>query len=82
MFIGVAFILWEDYPFTLPVILFIFILIDEKVKEGYFFKPSDVGHRLTHETLSILAFIFGVVAYVIREYLKDRAERKRGGYDD
>ena len=37
-----------------PVWTIIFIFIDEKIKEGYFFDPHDVKKPFTHENLTVI----------------------------
>ncbi len=62
--------------FTEKLLLFMFltgimILVDEWVKEGYFFDPRDIG-RLTHETLLI---IFVPILLPLGLYLKRKISK-------
>ncbi|MBO8181025.1 MAG: hypothetical protein H0Z19_11260 [Archaeoglobus sp.] len=48
--------------------LIIFIIIDEKIKEGYFFDPRDVKKPLTHENLAaIVSTILAIAALLKRK---------------
>ena len=62
VFLTYGFTVWDGLTFfesmLLKLLAFllvtaIWLLIDEKIKEGYFFDPNDLG-RLTHETLTVL----------------------------
>jgi len=61
-----------------PVVIIAFILLDERVKEGYFFKPSDVTDKPTHEVLTIATAVIGVVLWVVSILRK----KDGGGLDD
>ena len=43
------------------------LLIDEYVKEGYFFKPSDVVYPGTHENLITLLFILLLINWKVKK---------------
>ncbi len=62
VFLTYGFTVWDGLTFfesmllkllTFLLVTAIWLLIDEKIKEGYFFDPNDLG-RLTHETLMVL----------------------------
>jgi hypothetical protein len=59
--------LLKNYGLIWALIWLLFaILVDEVIKEGYLFKPADLG-RLTHETIAaVIAFIISII-WVIRK---------------
>lgn len=57
--------------FAFLLVTAIWLLIDEKIKEGYFFNPNDLG-RLTHETLTVLVL---PILLPIAIYMKKRRNR-------
>ncbi len=82
--IGGALIIWtvENFELAFPLALAIFLLVDEKLKEGYWIKRSDFKKPFTHEWL--LAVLVGIttLAEVVKALLRrrkyDRDERDRG----
>ena len=44
-----------------------FLLVDEKIKEGYFFRPSDIMTIGSHESLITLFFLIGSISYIIHK---------------
>lgn len=64
------------YPPLIPLAVVVFVLIDEWLKEGYFFKKSDVNKAGTHENIVVLTTVISVMI----EYLRYRRKgRDRGG---
>ncbi len=62
VFLTYGFTLWDGLTLFQSILLrllafliitAVWLLVDEKIKEGYFFDPSDLG-RLTHETLTVI----------------------------
>ncbi|MBO8180865.1 MAG: hypothetical protein H0Z19_10405 [Archaeoglobus sp.] len=50
--------------------LIIFIIIDEKIKEGYFFDPHDVKKPFTHENLAVIASTILAIAALLKRKRK------------
>ena len=62
--------------FSLPGILIVsaLILLDEAIRQGYFFRPSDIFvPRITHEKFLAALFVIGAFS----QYRKARASRKK-----
>ncbi|MBO8180259.1 MAG: hypothetical protein H0Z19_07245 [Archaeoglobus sp.] len=74
-----VFIFLLKYKFILsPLWIIIFILIDEKIKEGYFFDPRDVKKPLTHENLAVItSAILAVIALLGRREKNDEDKDNR-----
>ncbi|RLG98318.1 hypothetical protein DRO29_01175 [Candidatus Bathyarchaeota archaeon] len=57
----------KNFKRRLPVWLIgliVLTLIDEYVKEGYWFKPSDVLKPLTHENIIVILIIAVIIWFV------------------
>lgn len=56
------------------VIVGALILLDEAIRQGYFFRPSDIFvPRLTHEKLLVGLFMIGFVS----QYTRMRSSRRK-----
>jgi len=45
----------------------LFLLVDEKIKEGYFFRPSDLLLIGSHESLITMFVLIGVISFAIHK---------------
>jgi len=82
LFAAYGFTLWDGLSFIeafiMKLLVFIlatlvWILLDEKIKEGYFFDPNDIG-GLTHETImvSLLPLLLPIALYLKKRNMKAR----------
>lgn len=55
----------------------IFILIDERIKEGYWVKKSDFKKPLTHEFLIIITIIINIGIIFIKKIRRVENEKNR-----
>ena len=60
------FLLKHSFIFALVWII-IFILIDEKIKEGYWIKKNDFKKPLTHEFLIIITIIINMIIVFVKK---------------
>jgi len=51
------------------IVFFIFLiawlLVDEKIKEGYYFRSSDLTKFVTHEMLIAISFFLTIISFII-----------------
>ena len=65
-FLVFIFLLKHDLIFALAWVI-IFILIDEKIKEGYWAKKDDLKKPLTHEFLILIMVIINMIIVFMKK---------------
>jgi len=68
-FLVFIFLLKHSFIFALAWVI-IFILIDEKIKEGYWIKKDDFKKPLTHEFLIIITIIINIIIVFMKKISK------------
>lgn len=61
----------------LSFILAVWLLIDEKVKEGYFFNPVEVKNPAFHEFWVVVFLLISIISYAIHKKGGDKGARTR-----
>lgn len=74
-FLGLEGVLWQYVGSWALILVPLYVLIDEYIKEGYFFKSSDVeNERITHEKIFIVTLIASFLTIVRDKVLRRRRE--------
>ena len=63
-----------NFIFALAWVI-IFILIDEKIKEGYWIKKSDFKKPLTHEFLILIMSIINIIIIFMKKIRGEKNEK-------